>query len=406
MYLPGNSPLNADPELRSYLERELQAIARQVNAREQFDLDDFGTDAGAIQAAVDAAAAAGGGTIRFRPGFTYDLSDDGGTHNVVVSLQGANHNDATVALAYNVLLDNVEGITFDLQGATIVSGHTAGNTAVFLLDGARRIAFHNGKIQGQHTHDSSGDLLVPGAQAICCTSQDRDSYGIRLENLDLRALFSGLYCFGTKDATFRVRGVTVDQVRLETALYGLVLHENGDNVTAKAQVLDTSRDFFIFGANQFDLDVFGDPGAAGNTIGYQALIKAYRNDTHSGRVRYRTTKLLTAPTSSHVVLASDYDTDTQATPARIRNIEFDIDNSEGSDKAGVAFSVLEDAAFVTAATQVFDGITLRGIHRQIPDFSTSPVQNVDGSLDTDNVIAETGDIDDVYTGTGFVNPSI
>jgi hypothetical protein len=165
------------------------------------------------------------------------------------------------------------------------------------------------------------------------------------------------------------------------------------------------RDFFVFGVRQFDLDVFTEPGPPGNEHGLQGLIKAYRNDTADGRVRHRTTK--TTISTSHIVLASDYDTDTQAVPSRIRNIELNVDNSQGDSSIGspVNFMVLEDGAFVTAATQVFDGILIRGIAKGIPDFSSTPVQDVDGSLDTDGLIVETGDINDVYAGTGFVNPS-
>jgi hypothetical protein len=389
------------------LEREFAAIARALGEDDgaAFYVDDWGTDAAAIRAAVAAAAEAGGGTIHFKPGATYTL-EDGDTHPVVVPLAGANHDDGNVNFFYHVLLDELEGITFDFHGAELVSPITFGNSGMFVLDGCRNITFRNGRIRGAHEHNALNEVTTnAGVQAVCATSQGRDSYGLRLECLDVRECWSSLYCFGTKDPTYRVRGVTMDRVRFETGMYGLTLHENGDNVTARYELSDMGRDFFVFGVRQFDLDVFTEPGPPGNEHGLQGLIKAYRNDTADGRVRHRTTK--TTISTSHIVLASDYDTDTQAVPSRIRNIELNVDNSQGDSSIGspVNFMVLEDGAFVTAATQVFDGILIRGIAKGIPDFSSTPVQDVDGSLDTDGLIVETGDINDVYAGTGFVNPS-
>lgn len=353
----------------------------------------------AVRNAVAVAAQAGGGTIRFLP-TTYLLTTVS-THSVVVPIAGANYTDDTQSYSYNVLLDGLDNITFDLNGATIHSDDTVGGT-IFLLESCRNIAFKNGKITSVHSHNTTtGADIVVGMHPIAATSQDRNSYNISLKNLDIDSALSGIYCFGTISSTFRIRGVYAENVHLNHCRHGFPLHENGDHFHGVGlHCSGVLRDFFIYGANNGFIDMTADTGVNG----FAAIIKAYRNDTKNWKVRYLTTKTLTS--TAQVNIQSDYDTDTQATPKQVLNVELDIDNSGGSSStnSAVAFSVIEDGSFVSGSNATFNGIVLRGIHADDLDFSNSPTQDVPGSLDTSGVIFQAGDRDAAYLNTGFYDP--
>lgn len=345
----------------------------------------------ALRAAVSVASAAGGGTIHFLPGATYLLSTEG-THSVVVPIAGADYTDSTESHQYNVLLDGLDRITFDLHGATIQSDTTNGG-AIFILDSCRNIWFRNGKIKSVHAHNSSGTDTTTGMHAIEATSQDRDSYGIKLTNLEVEDAYSTLYCFGTMTATYRLRGVDVENVFHNKGHYSLAFHENGDNVTVRGyHARDCLRDYFVYGVNQHNVQISSAVGVAG----FRPLVKAYRNDTKNIKVRYTTTKSLTG--GSHFGLESDYDTGTQATPKKLLGVEIDIDNSGGQVLPAVEFAVYRDGVLVNATTQVFHGIVLRGLHQNAPTISST---QDNGSLNTDGVVVLSGGLNSIYDATGF-----
>jgi len=111
------------------------------------------------------------------------------------------------------------------------------------------------------------------------TSTTRDGERIKLLNCKTIDSYSGIYAFGDPLSSFRVRGVSLENVTFQGGDYGIAAQDNGDFFDFKnvRVVGENARAYFIYGVQDHTgpIEVQGGPT---NLFG-AFLVKAYDRDT-------------------------------------------------------------------------------------------------------------------------------
>lgn len=351
----------------------------------------------AIVTANAVVAEMGGGTVEFEPE-VYLLSAVG-TYSVDVPAADANFQTVNENHQYHILLNGVDNVRWEGNGATLRSDVTNGGE-MFLLDGVRNFEAEGFKVESVNAHNASGTVTTTGMNAFGFTAQSRDSYNIVLKNIDIESVFAGIYIFGDGASPTRTKSVLLENINHEDGIYTLACHNNGDSVFAKnISSSDTLREYFIYGVEVHEVSMESDTAVAG----FSSIIKAYDRDTNDIKFKLRTSK---DGSTANLSLQSQHAPGVQATPARLQNIEVEIDNEGNTVGTGVAveFSYFRDAVLTASSSNnLFDGIVLKGIHEQAPSILST--QNgaaaARGSLNTDELTLLNGGLSSLYSRTGF-----
>ena len=360
--------------------------------------DGVTNDTIALRVAEAALEAAGGGTLWFGTK-TYLLSTVG-IYSVRIPVADANFQPEDQSHQYHVLLQNVSNICWAGYGAKLKSTITDSGE-MFILDGVRNFTCNGIEIESLTAKDGSGVVTVAGMNGFGVTSQTRDSYNLRFENLTATNVYVPVYCFGDPASAFRVRGVQIHNLRHNQGIYSLACHDNGDNVTVRGlQSINCDRDFFVYGVDGHDGEVYSEGGFGG----FGAIIKAYDRDCTNIKYKLRTKKNISA---ANVDLASQHAPAVQATPKRLINVEVEV-NNQGTVGLGpaVSFSYYRDNTLTaTSANNLFTGITLAGIHEQAPllNVTQNDVAAARGTLNTDRLVLLNGALYAKYNRTGFLD---
>lgn len=377
-----------------------------------FDVQAYGAAVGNVTntwPAISAAAAgllnANGGVLHFPPGIYLASTASASTYQVRVPVAGANFTPADQLFGYQLLFQNITGVHISASGATINSTVNQANLpvgtasgAIILCDGVRHFTVDGLNFTSITQRDGAGAVTVAGLNGLAFTSQTRDSYSISVRNTIMTDVYAAFYAFGDAVSAYRVRGIRVDALRHEGGVYTLACHNNGDNVQAHGvQSINTSREYFVYGASGHYVSMYSETG----TAGFGSVIKAYDRDVTDITYSLYTRKTISAP---HVSIQSQHHVATQPIPARCLNISVEVNNQGVTNAVGVGFDYLQDSVLTgTSSNNLFDGITLSGIHEQAPVLTTS--QNVvaaaRGRLNTDRLVLLNGTLYQLYNRTGF-----
>lgn len=360
--------------------------------------DGITDDTVAIRRAQAALDAAGGGTLKFARRKTYLLATVS-TATVRVPVATAAFGPANESHQYHVLIRNEGNIRWNLNGSTLKST-VSGGGEMFILDGARNFEVANGTIQSVTAKSRAGTVTNAGMNGFGITSQTRDSYELRFENIVATNVYVPVYIFGDASSTFRVRGVTIDRLRHTHGIYTLACHDNGDEVSARGvRSIDTLREYFVFGVADHDVWIYSE----GGTAGFGSIVKAYDRDTTRIKYKLRTKKNISA---ANVSLQSQHAPAVQPQPSRLIDIELDIDN-RGVSGTGVAadFSYYRNRTLAATSTEnLWTGIKLRGVHEQPPQVATmQDAPGAAGTLDASELIVRNGSVRGLFKDTGLID---
>jgi hypothetical protein len=354
-------------------------------------------DTAAVRLAEAALEAAGGGTLLYPPG-TYIFSTVG-LFQIRVPVANATFQPEDQNHQYHVLLQNVSNVKWLGYGAKLKST-TTNSGEMFMLDGVRNFEIEGIEIESPTAKDGAGAVTVAGMNGFGITSQTRDAYNFRFTNVTATNIYTAIYCFGDPASAFRVRGVTISNLRHNQGIYSLACHDNGDDVFVRGlQSINALREFFIYGVDGHDGEVYSEGGFGG----FGAIIKAYDRDCTNIKYKLRTKKNISA---ANVDLASQHAPAVQATPKRLINVEVEVNNQGTTAPAAVSFSYYRDnTPTATSANNLFTGITLAGIHEQQPivNVTQNDAAAARGTLNTDRLVLLNGALYSIYNRTGFLD---
>ena len=228
--------------------------ARNQGSRPTFNVRDFGAradsatvDADAIQRTLDAARQQSGADVLF-PAGEYWLG-----------------NIAADAL---LTLSNAEDLNLVGEGATLRCRTTSGIAQILLVAGCRKLA-----ISGLRFIDDglNRQITWQGAVAIHISGDGGvDSSLVTVANCTFDSVLSALTVGG---GTGRVRGITLSNLDVRGAYYGLNFQNNGDNVIGRdLRFSDVRRSYFPYGVDDHDIAFTSERNRTGST---DILIKCY-----------------------------------------------------------------------------------------------------------------------------------
>jgi hypothetical protein len=331
--------------------------------RDVVSVKDFGAvgdgvtnDTTAIQAALNQLAI-NGGTLLFSPG-TYKLE----------TLDASNAHFSLI---------NKENITILGYGATLLSTATTAGT-VFLLDGCRNISIDGLTVVGQFARTGS-TINTNSAGVFSLRSSSRDSTCISINNVRATSCYFFLEVLGSSPFTYRVIDFSVQNCLLSGGYYGLNFQNNGDNFSASGfRTNAVLRSYFLYGVDGHNVSYISKNGDALT----DCLIKAYDRDTTNIRVKARI--ISNTSIDAKCTLESQHPPATQPTPAKLLNINVDIDDRGSTGSKSVRFAYFQNSSETASAAYVlFDNICISGAVRN--SFDVSVVQVPAGKLDISNL---------------------
>ena len=348
--------------------------------REVVSVLDFGADNTGVADCRDNIASAithlssqGGGTLLF-PAGTYKL--------------------ATYGSAGHIEMTNLDNINIIGYGAVLDSPNGVGNRYVFALDGCRNITIEGFDIQGTYTRSGSIDLTA-GISAFTFRSSTRDSNSIYIKCMRAQNVYSFMNSVLT-DVNYRVRGISIDNCLIFHGYYGINFANNGDLLSVRnLRTSQVVRSYFPYGVSNHDVQY----SSYGGDTFTDCLIKAYEYDTTD--IRVHATILANSSADSKVVIESQHVTATQPTPAVLKNIYVEMNDSTCTGSASsVRFAYWKNGVQeATCATTIFDNITLQGNARKHIDFAVA-IPTDSGLIDLSGFIYDTAGSISPYT-VGF-----
>lgn len=311
------------------------------------------TDArAAVQACVDYVNSIGGGVVFFPPG-EY-LFTTVGTHS-------------------HIDLINTDNIYMLGYGAFLRSTYGDGSRAFFYCDGARSTVIDGFEAQGTFTRSLS-TVTTAGVSFVRVTSSSRDLSGISLRNLRAYNVYSWLSCYEPV-ASYRVRGIAVDNCFGLDGYYGLNFQNNGDLVSVRNfRTTRFVRTYFPYGVSNHDVQYESRDG----DVFTDCLIKAYTRDTTD--ICVTATIIGNTSNDSHVTIESQHAPATQPVPAKLKNIELNINDLQaGGTGPSLRFAYFQDTPnpvqTPTSAVTLFDNVRVRGNVRNFLQFAVAQPVN-------------------------------
>jgi hypothetical protein len=371
-----------DPTITQWYETPY--VAQVFNVKSYGALGDNVTnDRTAIQAAITAASVAGG-TVYF-PAGTYVVSG-ADTVSLPVPVSTADYQTANETLHYQFYVTSVTGLRFVGDGAVTLRSDYASGGNMFIFNSCRDLVWDGITLQSVTVLDAAGIPTTAGMNALAFTATLQDSERILIHNYRAQATYAAFYVFGDGAATYRVRGLTLNNMLTVNCYYGLLFADNGDNVAFHGvRTVGGNRAYFCYGVKNHQGQIYIKDGtAAFNPV----LIKAYDQNTEDIHLQVR----LDRTTSSvKAQFASQHNVAAQPTPGKVRNISLDYNEQGHSGGGGVDFVYYQDEVVqATATAAVFDNITLRGVFEN--DITTQTVFSGAGrvKLNIDNVVYISG----------------
>jgi hypothetical protein len=346
-------------------------LRRRVNVA-QFDAlgDDTTVDYPAIANALAYLISLGGGDLYF-PNTSTNKYYLGATPTGSVSLPvltdtGTAFTAVNTSLQYHFYYLALQNIRFIGDGITLRSGVTNGGY-IMLLNGPRDIVLDGVQFESVMTFNSgTGAVTQAGMNALGLASTTQDAERIRILNYRATNCYSALGCFGDGASAYRVRGVKMDNALCVGGEYGLAFQDNGDNVDFKnVRVINhNARAYFAFGVKGHTGKIHvSDPGY--NNLFGNVLIKAYDYNTSDIDVKV----ILDQKTNGgipQVAFQSQHYPATQPTPAVVRNVTVNMDDS-GNTGSSVGFDYFKGAT----SSLVTAGAFTVGLDYQITSVGTT-----------------------------------
>lgn len=227
-------------------------------------------DRQAVQAALNAAKAAGGGRVVFEPNGVYHLG------NLIAAEQSA----IEVASLRNVV---IEGNHAEL----VVNTVNGVSTSIVHL-----IAPSNVRVQNLRFRDVGTDVTAHWRGAVGVSLVGAESSGdqaqgrVVLDNLHGVSLLALLEVGG--DAAARLADIALRDCRADGSYYGVRCRNNGDGLRASGfQCHNVRRPYFVYGVenHEVEVSVTHDGTAPGQDTA--CLIKCYDRDTRGIKLRAR-----------------------------------------------------------------------------------------------------------------------
>lgn len=340
--------------LVGFIQAGVGAVARtmQDKQREIVSVLDFGADPtgvsdsrAAIVAAIARIVALGGGWILF-PSGTYKLSA-AGTYG-------------------HIELSNLDNVFFLGFGAKLVSDLQDDSRNIFDIDGCRNITIDGLDVSGTFARSLS-TVTTQGVGFIKLRSNTRDSNSITVRNVRASNVYGFAFC-SLDNVSYRVRGISIDNCLAVDGYYGINFQNNGDLLSVRNfRTYRFVRTYFPYGVTNHDVQYESRDG----DVFTDCLIKAYAYDTTD--IRVKATIIGNTSNDSHVTIESQHTVAGQPTPAKVKNVQLDIDDTQSSGTGpSVRFAYWRDGAdTATSAVNLFDNITLRGIARKHIQFAVA-----------------------------------
>jgi len=361
-------------------------------------IDDDTTNARTAITAAIAAASQRGGTVYFpytRTG-SYYVSGTAGTKSLPVPVAGAAYATANQNLPYQFYVESVTGLRFKGDGVTIRSDYASGGE-MFLLNGVRDFVWDGIRLQSvTGNFDASRIPQTVGMNGLAFTATTQDAERILIQNVRCQNVYTCLYVFGDGGGTYRLRGMTIENLLHATGYYTLAFHDNGDNVTARTvRGYDINRGYFVYGIQNHDVQLAITEGGA-NFAGVN--IKAYDYNTSNIHLQVRMAR---TTTSNKLHLESQHNVAAQPTPGVVRNISIDYDESGYAGGGGINFGYYQDDVLqATSSAKVFDNITLRGVFENDITTGTTFTGNGRVKLNIEDRVSLAG-TPSILNGKGF-----
>jgi len=237
---------------------------RASAASRAINVDNFGAvgdgianDRGALTRAL-AAWQIQGGRLEFTPGKTYWL--------------GSVDRESDMFLIPQL----PPGAALIGNGATLVVGVSGLKTRLFLF---RFHLFEGLLIEGLNIQGIGGDSRINWQGTYFCTLDGAlpgRALNFSLRNVEVRDCVAMLYVGG---GIIRVSGITIHSCSAIRCYYGLVFHENGDEVEAAFSAIDCRRAYFPYGVNYHRVSIDVAHGSTFPGANACILIKRYTLDT-------------------------------------------------------------------------------------------------------------------------------
>ncbi|MBV9344126.1 MAG: hypothetical protein JOZ03_03960 [Gammaproteobacteria bacterium] len=127
-------------------------------------------------------------------------------------------------------------------------------------------------------------VAVAAPNGIVCTALTRPTSNITINDLEVSAMYSGLYVVGDPTTANSISHINLTgHTRIRDGDYAVALHNGGDDsVIENLYTFRVNRPFFFYGVQNVRLTCVGDQ----TNFGFQPVIKAYSRSTRNITVKY------------------------------------------------------------------------------------------------------------------------
>jgi hypothetical protein len=210
-------------------------------------------------------------------------------------------------------------------------------------------------------------VAIAAPNAIVCTALSGPSANITISDLDVSAMYTGLYVINDPNSTNTITQVSVlGHSRVLNGEYGIALHNGGDDaVIENLYTYRISRPLFFYGVQNVKVTCVGDQV----NFGLQPLVKAYSRSTRDITIRY---SAINQPGQSGAVAKISFQVQHDPAvidpPPTVQRVMLDYDESNmPSGGNGVEFDYYAGPGGVTlqasSSHKLFNDFVIRGTTR-------------------------------------------
>jgi hypothetical protein len=210
-------------------------------------------------------------------------------------------------------------------------------------------------------------VAVAAPNAIVCTALSRPSENIVINDLDVAAMYTGLYVINDPNSANSLTHVSLlGHTRVLNGEYGIALHNGGDDALIEnLYTYRINRPFFFYGVQNVKVTCIADQ----TNFGFQPLVKAYARNTRNITIKYSATN---QPGQSGAVgkinFQVQHDPAVIDPPPTVQGVTLDYDESNmTSGGNGVEFDYYAGPGGVTLQSSsshpLFNDFVVRGATR-------------------------------------------